>query len=411
MLLFAATNHFLGAITTMRAIILQLTLVLMTCSSVVVGKPTTFTAPSLLPTPPSIAANAYLLVDFNSGQVVAENNSDLSVEPASLTKMMTMYIIDNEIKAGKLKLDDQILVSNNAWQASGSRMFLNVNSRVSVEELIKGIIIQSGNDASVAMAEHIAGSEQSFADLMNRYAQMLGMNNSHFENATGLPNANHVTTARDMAILAKALIKNFPETYKIYAQKEFVFNGIRQYNRNQLLWRNGSVDGIKTGHTDNAGFCLVASAKSPRDMRLIAIIMGAKSEKARTEEANKLLTWGFRFYETNLVHQAAVKVQDAKIWMGADRTLDVGFEDDLYVTAPQGNFKQYTTSVNLIGMIKAPITQGDVVGTYVVQDENAKIILEQPIVALKTIRKGNVFQRGFDFVKLNIDSIVNKFRT
>lgn len=394
----------------MRSILLKLTLLLVTISPLAIADTITPQTPSLLPRPPAIATNAYLLVDYNSNTIIAEKNSTLLVEPASLTKMMTMYIVDSEIKAGKLKLDQAILISKNAWQATGSRMFLNVDTRVTVEELIKGVIIQSGNDASVALAEHIAGSEQSFADLMNSYAQMLGMKDSHFVNATGMPDKEHVTTAKDMAILGRAIIKNFPETYKIYAQKEFVYNGIHQQNRNQLLWRNPIVDGIKTGHTDNAGYCLVASGKVA-DMRLIAVVMGAKSDKSRTEEANKLLTWGFRFYESNLVRQANVKLQDVKVWMGKDKKLDIGFAEDLYVTAPQGNYKKYTAMINLLPMIKAPIQQGDVVGTYVVQDQHNETILQQPIVALKTIPKGNILQRGRDFITLNIKSAISKFRT
>jgi len=394
----------------MRSILLKLTLLLVTISPLAIADTITPQTPSLLPRPPAIATNAYLLVDYNSNTIIAEKNSTLLVEPASLTKMMTMYIVDSEIKAGKLKLDQAILISKNAWQATGSRMFLNVDTRVTVEELIKGVIIQSGNDASVALAEHIAGSEQSFADLMNSYAQMLGMKDSHFVNATGMPDKEHVTTAKDMAILGRAIIKNFPETYKIYAQKEFVYNGIHQQNRNQLLWRNPIVDGIKTGHTDNAGYCLVASGKVA-DMRLIAVVMGAKSDKSRTEEANKLLTWGFRFYESNLVRQANVKLQDVKVWMGKDKRLDIGFAEDLYVTAPQGNYKKYTAMINLLPMIKAPIQQGDVVGTYVVQDQHNETILQQPIVALKTIPKGNILQRGRDFITLNIKSAISSFRT
>ncbi len=394
----------------MRSILLKLTLLLVTTSPLAIADTITPQTPSLLPRPPAIATNAYLLVDYNSNTIIAEKNSTLLVEPASLTKMMTMYIVDSEIKAGKLKLDQPILISKNAWQATGSRMFLNVDTRVTVEELIKGVIIQSGNDASVALAEHIAGSEQSFADLMNSYAQMLGMKDSHFVNATGMPDKEHVTTAKDMAILARAIIKNFPETYKIYAQKEFVYNGIHQQNRNQLLWRNPIVDGIKTGHTDNAGYCLVASGKVA-DMRLIAVVMGAKSDKSRTEEANKLLTWGFRFYESNLVRQANVKLQDVKVWMGKDKKLDIGFAEDLYITAPQGEYKKYTAMINLLPMIKAPIQQGDVVGTYVVQDQHNETILQQPIVALKTIPKGNILQRGRDFITLNIKSAISRFRT
>ena len=394
----------------MRSIVTKLTLLLIIMSSTAIAETPTLTTPTLLPKEPAVAAKAYLLIDFNSNAIIAEKNSEQQVEPASLTKMLTMYIVDSEIKNGKINLDTEVTISKNAWQAPGSRMFLNVDTKVKVEDLVKGIIIQSGNDASRALAEHIAGSEQSFADLMNSYAQMLGMHNSHFVNATGLPDKEHYTTAKDMAILARALIKNFPDTYKLYAQKEFVYNGIHQINRNQLLWRNQIVDGIKTGHTDTAGYCLVASGKTP-DMRLIAVVMGTKSEKARTEETNKLLSWGFRFYETNLIQTAGVKLQDTRVWMGTDKRLDVGFSDDLYVTTPQGTFKKFSTVISLPSMIKAPLKQGDIVGTFLIHDQNNQTILERPIVALKAIPKGNVLQRGRDFVKLNIRSLIERFKS
>lgn len=394
----------------MRSMISQLTLFLVILSGATVANATNNPTPTLLPKSPTIAANAFLLIDANSQQVLAEKNSELLVEPASLTKMMTMYIVDSEIKAGKLSLDTPILVSKNAWQAPGSRMFLNVDTTVPVSELIKGVIIQSGNDSSIALAEHIAGSEQSFAELMNSYAQMLGMKNSHFMNATGLPDPQHITTAKDMAILARAIVRNFPETYKIYSQKEFVYNGIHQHNRNRLLWRNSVVDGIKTGHTDNAGYCLVASGKI-ENMRLIAIVMGARSDKDRTEEANKLLTWGFRFYETNLIQKADVALQNSRVWMGNSKRVAVGFSEDLYITSAQGSYKKYTATINMPSMLKAPLAQGDIVGTYVIQDEHNQTIVEKPIVALKAVPKGNVLQRGRDFVRLNIKSVVNRFKS
>lgn len=363
--------------------------------------------PTLQPKAPTVASNTYLLIDYHSGQVLAEKNSELQVEPASLTKMMTMYVVDNELRSGKLKLEDQILISKNAWKTSGSRMFVQVDTTVSVDELIKGVIIQSGNDASVALAEHIAGSEQAFADLMNSYAQMLGMKNSHFTNVTGLPDPEHITTAKDMSILATAMIKNFPETYKLYSQKEFVYNGIKQINRNQLLWRNAAVDGIKTGFTDAAGYCLVASATAEH-MRLIAVVMGAKSSGQRSDEANKLLTWGLKFYETNLVQHAKATFQDTKIWMGKSKKLEVGFNDDLFITSPRGSYKKYSASVNLPAMLKAPVKRGQVIGSYVVQDQQGQTLLEVPLVALKDVPKGNVYQRSRDYVKLNIKSLFNK---
>lgn len=389
----------------MRYIIIQLTLLMAVFSSNVLANPG---IPSLAPKVPAIAANAYLLIDANSGTVLAEKNAELKVEPASLTKMMTMYIVDSEVKAGKIKLTDEVLISKNAWQTSGSRMFVKVDTRVSVEDLMRGIIIQSGNDATVAMAEHIGGSEEVFAELMNKYAQMLGMKDSHFVNSTGLPDKEHLTTAHDMAILARALIKHFPETYKLYSQKEFTYNNIRQTNRNQLLWRNSAVDGIKTGYTESAGYCLVASAVDSNNMRLISIVMGTKSDKARTEEANKLLSWGSRFYETRLITKGGQALQENKIWMGKKKTVPVGFTEDLYVTTVQGNYKKYTATINVPSFIKAPIKNGDVIGLYVIHDENNQPVFEKPLVALKTIAKGNVLQRGRDYVTLNVKSIYSK---
>lgn len=385
--------------------IIQSTILFLTLSTSVYANPNGPSLPGIAPKPPTVAATAYLLIDANSGVVLAEKNSDTQVEPASLTKMMTMYIIDNELKAGSIKLSDDVLISKNAWKAQGSRMFVQVDTRVSVEDLIKGIIIQSGNDATIAMAEQIGGSEEVFAELMNKYAHNLGMNSSHFVNSTGLPDKDHLTTAKDMSILARAIIKNFPETYKIYSQKEFTYNNIRQTNRNRLLWRNSAVDGIKTGYTENAGYCLVASAVDSNNMRLISIVMGTKSDSARNEEANKLLAWGSRFYETHKVLSAGERLQDVRAWMGAKKTLPVGFADDFYITTTHGNYKKYTAKVNLSDFVKAPINKGDVVGTYVVQDENNQIILEQPIIALKTIAKGNIIKRGRDYVTLNVKSL------
>ncbi len=387
---------------------IQLTILIFTLSTNAYANSNGPSIPGIAPKPPVVAATAYLLIDANSGVILAEKNSDAQVEPASLTKMMTMYIVDNELKSGSIKLSDEVLISKNAWKAQGSRMFVQVDTRVPVEDLIKGIIIQSGNDSTIAMAEHIAGSEEIFAELMNKYAQTLGMNSSHFVNSTGLPDKDHITTARDMSVLARAIIKNFPETYKIYSQKEFTYNNIRQINRNRLLWRNSAVDGIKTGYTESAGYCLVASAVDSKNTRLISIVMGTKSDNARTEEANKLLAWGSKFYETHKVLSAGERLQDVRAWMGAKKTLPVGFADDLYITTTQGNYKKYTSIVKLSDSIRAPINKGDVIGMYIVQDENNQIILEQPIVALKTIPKGNIIKRGRDYVTLNVKSLYRK---
>ncbi len=392
----------------MRLALLKLSLCLLAFSPVAASKESNIPVPNLAPKSPTVLAKAYLLIDGNSDKVLAEKNSEAVVEPASLTKMMTMYIVDNEMKSGNLKLTDEVVISKRAWQAPGSRMFLNVGDKVKVEDLVKGVIIQSGNDASVALAEHIAGSEEAFADLMNQYSHMLGMQNTHYMNASGLPDKTHYTTAQDMAILARAIVKNFPETYKLYSQKEFTYNGITQINRNQLLWRNNAVDGIKTGHSETAGYCLVASGVED-DMRLIAIVMGAKTERARTEETNKLLAWGFRFYETHLVLKGGDSLQSTPVWMGKQNALTVGLAEDLYVTTPRGVYKKYTVVANVLGFIKAPIRQGDVVGNYVVLDENNNTVVEHPIVALTNIPQGNIWQRGKDYVTLNVKSIFARF--
>lgn len=391
----------------MQAFIIRLTILLTICTKAF-GMAT---IPSIAPTPPAIAANAYLLMDYNSNKILSEKNSNLPIEPASLTKMLTMYIVDQQIKEGKIRLTDEVTISKNAWKAPGTRMFVQVGTKVTVEDLIKGVIVDSGNDASIALAEHIAGSEQVFADLMNAFAKMLGMNNSHFVNATGLPDKEHVTTAHDLSILARAIIKNFPESYRIYAQKEFTYNGIKQTNRNLLLWRNSLVDGIKTGHTDSAGYCLVASGVDNNNMRLIAIVMGTKSDNARTEETNKLLNWGFRFFETHLVVKEGDALQEAKIYMGNQDKIRIGFADDLYITTVHGAYKKYNATTNVLAMLKAPIKRGDVVGMYTVQNADKDVVLEQPIIALQDIPKGNLWQRARDYVSLNVKALYAKYST
>jgi D-alanyl-D-alanine carboxypeptidase (penicillin-binding protein 5/6) len=349
------------------------------------------------------------LIDHNSDKILAEKNVHEKVEPASLTKMMTMYVIDHELKNNNIHMSDEILISKNAWHAQGSRMFLEVGKKVRVEELIKGIIIQSGNDASIALAEHIAGSEAAFADLMNGYAKMLGMNNTNFINATGLPDENHYTTAYDMSLLTKAIIKDFPETYNIYSQKSFTFNGIEQFNRNRLLWRNNAVDGVKTGHTDSAGYCLVASGKR-EDMRLTAIILGASSDDLRVNDANKLLIWGFRFFETHLVHNATQALQNVRVWMGKNKQLDIGLPQDLYVTVPHGQFNKLSTSLSIPKVIKAPMEKGNQIGTYTITLQD-KTIVEQPIIALNDIKPCGFWGNLKDSIILNVQSLLEKIKT
>lgn len=359
-------------------------------------------APMIIPQAPSIAAKGYLLIDFNSGKVLSENNSEESLDPASLTKMMTSYIIGNELKIGNLKLDDKVTISKKAWSKNfpdSSKMFIEVGKEVTVEDLNRGIIIQSGNDASVAMAEHIAGSESAFADLMNSWALQLGMNNTHFENSHGLHDENHYTTAKDMAILAKALITDVPDEYRIYSEKSFKFNGIVQYNRNGLLWdKSLNVDGIKTGHTSNAGFSLVSSATKD-GMRLISVVMGTKSDESRKIETKKLLNWGFRFFETITPYKAGEQLANERIWMGKQDNIRLGVMVDTPLTLPRNQSQNLTADFVIDNELRAPIQKGDVVGqvNYTLSDQP---IASFDLIALETVEEGGIFSRIIDYIKL-----------
>ncbi len=351
-------------------------------------------AVNFVPEEPSLSTPAFILIDYNSGKVLLEKNSEQKLEPASLTKIMTMYVVDHEIKRGHLSLNDEVSISKQAWQTMGSRMFLDVNSKVKVSDLIKGIIIQSGNDASVALAEHIAGTEQAFAKLMNDYAALLGMNNSHFTNATGLPDANHYTTAKDLGILARASIREHPESYTIYSQKSFTYNNIEQNNRNKLLWRNDRVDGIKTGQTDNAGYCLAVSGVE-NNTRLIALLLGAKTDAMRTSDATKLLNWGFRFFASHKLYQREKVLETARVWGGNNKTINIGLLNDVYLSLLKNDINQLKVSLNIPKLIKAPLDQGQVIGTYVVKLKE-EVIAEYPLIALNTVKKGNIFSRISD---------------
>ena len=344
-----------------------------------------------IPAPPGIKASAYLLQDFDSGKILASRNIDQKISPASLTKMMTVHVVANELESGRVTLDDEVLVSKKAWKTPGSRMFIEVNKKVSVGDLLKGVIIQSGNDASVALAEHISGSEDVFAELMNQYATKLGMTNSHFINSTGLPDEQHYTTAKDMAILADALIRNAPEIYALHSVKEFTFNKITQQNRNKLLWRDPDVDGIKTGHTEAAGFCLVASAKK-ENMRLISVVMGAESEGARAKATQSLLAYGFRFYETQRLYGANENITSVKIWKGDTEELVLGLDADLYVTFPRGQKNQLKTEFNLSEKYIAPVNRGNVLGNLKITlaDED---IADAKLIALQSVNEGSVIVR------------------
>lgn len=352
----------------------------------------------LIPAPPEIGSKAYILADFNSGRVLAESNADERLEPASLTKIMTAYVVFRELAAGHLKLDDQVRISEKAWRTEGSRMFAQVGTQVPVEALLKGMIIQSGNDASVALAEHIAGDEAVFAQMMNQQAERLGMKDTHYKNSMGLPDPEHYTTARDLVTLTRAMIEEFPEFYKWHAIKEFEFNGIKQHNRNRLLWRDPTVDGVKTGHTQGAGFCLVAS--SVRDsMRLISVVMGAKSDNDRANANQALLNYGYRFFETRPIYKANEKLSETRVWKGEDTEVALGLERDFYVTFPRGQYDTLKAGMEIDGTIIAPVKQGDRLGTVKVTF-NDQTVGQLDLVALKAVNRGGFFRRTLDQARL-----------
>ncbi len=351
-----------------------------------------------VPPPPKINAKGWLAIDFQSGFVMAESNAGKRMEPASLTKLMTAWVVFNELRAGNTKLQDEVLISKKAWRMPGSRMFVEVNKRVSVKKLLKGMIIQSGNDASVALAEHVAGSEDAFANLMNHHAQKLGMANTNFMNSTGMPGEKHITTPRDMVTLSIALIKEFPEYYKWYSEKQYTYNKITQYNRNKLLWRNKFVDGVKTGHTESAGFNLVTSALQ-NDMRIVTIVMGTKSEEARARESQKLLSYGYRFYETHKLYEAGTPIAETKVWKGDADKLPMGIKEDLYVTIGRGQYKKLNAEINIDTQITAPVQKSQQYGTLDISIENEQLT-QVSLVALENIDKGSAWKRMYDSVML-----------
>jgi len=350
------------------------------------------------PEPPAINASSYLLIDYHSGRVLASDNPHLQVEPASITKMMTAYVVFSEIKSGNLALDDMITVSEKAWRTGGSKMFIEVDKQVQVEDLIRGMIIQSGNDACVALAEHIAGSEEVFANMMNQHASKLGMNDSSFKNATGLPAEGHLVSAHDVATLGKALIAEFPDLYHFYAEKEFTFNKIKQHNRNTLLYRDPTVDGFKTGHTEAAGYCLATSAMR-NGMRLINVVMGTESEKARADESQKLLNYGFRFYETHKLYNAGDERILSEIWKGKEEELSIGLAEDLFISIPKGSYEKLEANVDLPNIITAPIQQGTQLGTLNIQ-LNGEVLVQKPLVALQTAEQAGWWSRSMDGIGL-----------
>jgi len=355
-------------------------------------------APSVTPSPPSVAAKSYVILDFDSGQQLGAMDPDKRIEPASITKMMTTYTLLHELKSGSIKLDDLATVSEKAWRAEGSRMFIEVGKQIPVEKLLKGMVIQSGNDASIALAEHVAGTEATFAELMNRHAQALGLKDTHFVNSTGLPHADHYTTASDIAAIARALIAEFPDHYSWHAEKKYTFNGITQYNRNKLLWRDESVDGIKTGHTESAGYCLVSSAKR-KGMRLITVVLGAKSEDARATISQSLLNYGFRFFETHKLYEGGKALTQARIWKGENEQLPLGLNQDLYITIPRGQYKKLKASMDINTTITAPATKGSSYGKINVALDGEPL-LQRPLIALTGVAEAGLWGRMVDDVKM-----------
>jgi serine-type D-Ala-D-Ala carboxypeptidase (penicillin-binding protein 5/6) len=353
-----------------------------------------------IPAAPDVSARAYMLSDYQSGRVLAADHPDDRMEPASLTKLMTSYVVFSALKDGRLKLTDLVTISEHAWRAEGSRTFVQVGTQIPVDILIKGMIIQSGNDATIALAERVGGTEPAFAQMMNEYAKRLGMKGSHFENSDGLPSPNHYTTARDMTTLAKALIHDFPEYYPLFSMHEFLWNNIKQQNRNGLLTRDPTVDGLKTGHTDSAGFCLVTSAK--RDgMRLVSVVMGAPSVKAREDASAALLSYGYTFYETTLLKKAHDIVLNPRVYKSETGYAAIGVPNDVVVTIGRGQASSLTTTAKLTTQtLIAPLAAGKPVGELTVTDSTGAVIAHSPLVPLMAVPQGGLWTRSMDGMRL-----------
>ncbi len=360
----------------MKRIILILSLLL---SSQVLALP--------IPSAPELKARSYHLIDFHSGKVLASKNANLELAPASMTKIMTALIVFRELSHGNLSLTEKVRVSEKAWRTPGSRMFIEVNKFVSIDELLHGMLVQSGNDATVALAEHIAGDEATFAQLMNQVAKELGMKNSHFMNSSGLPHEEHYSSARDLSILTRALIAESPVLYKINAIKEYTFNGITQKNRNKLLWRDSTVDGVKTGHTEDAGYCLVSSAVRD-NMRLISVVMGTDSVEARNDTNQALLNYGYRFYKTHLLYKKQQTLSSPRVWKGAQKTLQVGLAENLYLTIPRNQYKALDASLKINPQLIAPIKKGQQIGSAIIKLKG-EIIEQRPLISLQAIGEGS----------------------
>lgn len=351
-----------------------------------------------IPQPPIIGAKSFLLIDTHTGAELASLEPDKKLAPASLTKLMTAYAIFRALAEEQIALDDLVTISEKAWRTPGSRMFVEVGTRVSVQDLAMGMIVQSGNDASVALAEHVAGTESVFAEVMNQYAAQLGMTASRFQNSTGLPSDNHYSTARDLAKLARAIVTEFPEYYKWYSVRQFKYNDIEQPNRNSLLWRDESVDGMKTGFTDDAGYCLISSAKRD-DMRIVSVVLGTGSPKSRIDGSQALLNYGFRFFETRLLYRAGETIAQAKIWKASHEFSPLGLTDDLYITIPRGSFDDVESVLNMPAVLMAPVAQGQPLAELQV-NLDGNVLLNTPLRALSENPDGSFWQRTRDGVQL-----------
>lgn len=383
------------------------TLITVTLVTVWMAASALASAQTIMPRAPDIAGSSYILVDATTGHVLMEQNSEEALPPASLTKMMTAYIAEVEIDNGNMTYDDLVFISEKAWRTQGSKTFVDVNSRVRVEDLLRGIIIQSGNDASVAMAEHIAGSEEAFADLMNQHARSLGMDDSYFVNSSGLDDDGNTNlmSAKDLATLARAKIIEHPSHYAMYSEREFTFNGITQANRNTLLFRDPTVDGMKTGWTTQAGFCLVASAE--RDgMRLIAVVMGTASEEARVIETQKMLSYGFRFFETFKLYDAGEVISAERVWSGAQNTVDLGIEDEVLITLPRGRSDDLVATVETDEIIRGGFEAGQVMGTVQITLDD-EVLYAGDVVAMQSVERGGLLRRLIDALTLFFLGLLN----
>ena len=361
-----------------------------------VAAPSTNSRPTITPQAPNLPSNGYVLMDANTGMILAHKNMHQVMQPASLTKLMTLYLTFQALKNGQIHLTDNVRISEKAWKTGGSRMFIKEGSEVSVQDLIDGIIVASGNDACVALSQYVGGNEATFTEMMNQAAQQLGMKDTHYVDSTGLPQPGHQSTPYDMALLTRAIITNFPQYYPMFKQGWITYNGIKQPNRNRLLWRDKSVDGLKTGHTEEAGYCLISSAIRD-NMRLISVLMGAPTDAARADNSEALLNWGFRFYKSHKLFDANIALATPRVWLGQNKTLPVGLASPLYVTVQTGNYSQLKPEIDINQSLQAPIKKGQVVGTLNVKMGNT-IVSSTPLVALKDNLKGNMISRAWDHI-------------